>query len=106
MRGNAYGPEIRSALADLTALALERERSARLDGVSKAIGRWKRGRIGSDEALEEVRRTAGGPEVSWHRDADPGVPVAHAVAMGLLSRSDIPDRVWESIEILVTLAGI
>jgi hypothetical protein len=60
----------------------------------------------SSEALEEIRRAAGGAEASWCRDADPGVPVAHAVAVGLLKREEIPDRVWESIEVLVTLAGI
>lgn len=106
MKSRSYNSEVIAELAELTELALERERSARLEDVSKAVNRWKRGRLGSADALEDVRRSAGLPELSWHRNADPGVPVAHAVSKGLLSREDISDRVWKSIEVLVTLAGI
>ncbi len=106
MKNRSYDSKILKELAELTELALERERSARLDDVSKSLNRWKKGGIGSAEALENIRRSAGTPEVSWHKDADPGVPVAHAVAMGLLFREDLSDGVWNSIEVLITLAGI
>ena len=106
MKDRRYDPGTITALAGLTELALERERTSRLEEAERTVGRWKRGRIAAAEALEELRRTAAVPDASWHKDADPGVPVAYAVAVGLLTRDDIPDGVWNSIEVLITLAGI
>jgi hypothetical protein len=101
-----YDPEVLTSLAALTELATGREQSVRLEAIAKVVNRWKRKRLEASEALEEIRRAVAGVEAAWSQNADPGVPVAHAVAVGLLEREEIPEGVWESIEVLVTLAEI
>ena len=106
MSERRYTQAVRRELSRLVELAAARESESRLKEISSLVNRWKKGSTASSDALIEISRLSGSSPVTWSDGADPGVPVAHAVAVGFLDRKDISDSAWKAIEILITLAGI
>jgi hypothetical protein len=106
MSERRYTQMVKRELVRLADLASERESESRLREISAMVNRWKKGSTGSFDALGEIQRLSGTSPVTWSHGADPGVPVAHAVAAGYLKRKDFSDASWKAVEVLVTLAEI
>jgi hypothetical protein len=101
-----YDNEIDIELKNLILKAETKEMESRLRSVSTAVNRWKKGSQDALSTLSEVKRLAGSPSISWAEGADPGVAVAHALNSGLLEKTDISEKTWKAIEVLVTLVEI
>ena len=106
MNERRYTQAVRRELNHLVELASGRESESRLREISTLLNRWKKGNMASTDALAEISHLSGSSPVTWSDGADPGEPVAHAVATGLLDRKDLSDSAWKAIEFLITLAGI
>lgn len=106
MSSRRYSDEVKRELDELILRASERIEIDTLKTIARVISRWKRDRITPQNALDEIRRLASSRDMPWTREADPGVPVAHALSRGILHRSDLSDQAWLSIEYLVALAEI
>lgn len=106
MNERRYTQTVRREFIRLAGLASEREADSRLKEISRMVNRWKKGSTPSADALAEIKHLSGASPIIWSEGADPGVPVAHAVAAGFLVRSDFSDTAWNAIEVLVTVAEI
>ena len=106
MNERRYSQTVRREFLRLAGLASQREADVRLKEISTMVNRWKKGSTVSADALAEIKHLSGASPISWTEGADPGVPVAHAVAAGYLVRGDFSDSAWRAIEVLVTLAEI
>ena len=104
MSEKRYAPEVKKELMHLARIAEERAEIKMLKNISTVVNRWKKGTLTPAGALTDIRRLTRAKEAAWSEDADPGVPVAHALAGGTLDRSDLSDQAWYSIDLLVTLA--
>lgn len=106
MKERRYSQTVRREFLGLIGLASEREADSRLKEISTMVNRWKKGSTTSSDAIAEIKHLSGTSPISWSVGADPGVPVAHAVAAGYLVRKDFSDSAWNAIEVLVTVAEI
>jgi len=106
MSERVYSQAMRNELNSLMELAASRERESRLRKISTAVQRWKRGRNSARRTLLEIRGLSTSSHGIWTSGADPGMPIAHALAAGYLQREDISDNTWKMIEVLVTLAEV
>ena len=106
MSDRRYTQAVRRELSLLAELAAARGSDNRLKEISTVINRWKKGNSNSSDALAEINHLSGTLPVTWSDGADPGVPVAHAVAVGYLNRKDFSDPAWKAIEVFITLAEI
>lgn len=106
MSSRRYSDEVKRELGELILIAAERMEIDTLKSMARVISRWKRDRITPSDALDEIRRLAASRDMPWTKEADPGVPVAHALSRGILDRSDLSDQAWLSIEYLAALAEI
>jgi len=104
--GRVYSKAVESELRDLVEVARQRQVEHRLREFQRLINRWKRGRSAPDETLEEIRRRAADALAPWSDDADPGVPVAHAISAGWLSGDELSDQARQSIDVHITRAEI
>ena len=101
-----YNPEVRKELKRLTDIATERDSESRLRQLAALLDDWRDGKVGPNDALQAVRSFPVDSSGSWLEGSDPGMPVAHAVARGLIKREEVPPATWAAIEILVTLADL
>lgn len=106
MNERRYTQVVRREFLRLSGLAFEREADSRLKEIVTTVNRWKKGGTGSADALAEIKHLSAASPIIWTEGVDPGVPVAHAVAAGFLTRSDFTDSAWKAIEVLVTVAEI
>ncbi len=104
MSERSYTKAVEKELIQAAQTAAVREAEKRIKDIADIAARWKKGRLAADAALESIRQTANAPAASWLSEADPGVPVAHGISMGLLTRKDLSAKAWKAVEVLVTLA--
>ncbi len=104
MSWHNYSAKVGKDLHRLTLLAQTRLKVVNLTSIMTIIKKWQDGEISEDGALESISKLLIKKEPSWSEGADPGVPVAQAVTESVLSREDMDDETWLSIEHLVTLA--
>jgi len=81
-----------------------------LENLGKEFDRWRKKRIGADalEASIEKHKTFRREQLEKHyrEDGDPGIPVAEAIARGVLRREDLSADAYNAIEILIDLVNI
>lgn len=106
MSDQRYSAEVKDELDQLALIASQRIKINTLKTIFRVINRWKRDKITPSDAFDEIRRLAALRDLPWAREADPGVPVAHALSQGILERGDLSEQAWLSIEYLVVLAEI
>ncbi len=104
MSGRKYSAKVGKSLHRLSLLAQTRRKVDKLASIITIIEKWQGEEISEDDALESISKLMMKKRPSWSEGVDPGVPVAHAVTESVLSREDMDDETWLSIEHLVTLA--
>lgn len=103
MTRGSYSVKVEKELHRLTQLAQTRCREIHLQSILATITRWQNGEVSADMALEEISELTVIKEPHWSEEADPGVPVAQALADSVLRREDVDEGAWRSIEYLVAL---
>lgn len=97
-----YPKAIKRQLRELMALAYERELAQALTKLDEHFAAWKRGEINPFELSDLIhqfhQKTARELFNRYDTRGDQDMIVSGSVAIGILSRSDIPDEVWPHIE--------
>lgn len=97
--------QIKRQLRELNAKAYQIEVSAELDKLWTQFTEWKAGRIGPWELTETIHKyhnhTARELYNLYETTVNLRLNVGRAVALGLLSREEIPASVWPHIESVV-----
>ncbi len=106
MSERKYTKAVEKELIQAVRTAAERESEERIKNIADFTRRWENGQLDVNEALDNIQRLVNLQPVSWLSEADPGVPVAHGVSMGLISQKDLSPAAWKAIEVLVTVAEI
>ena len=92
---------IRKNLRELKIEAHEREIKKHLIELSKKFDKWKKDNMTSGELSVHIHEYDKGPSkwmMDFYNDMDDDTKVARAVAIGLLSREEVPDDILELIE--------
>ncbi len=87
----------RRKLRELAALAHDRELSLELEKLEDAFRRWRSGEIDPHQLNDLIHAFHQGPSqklFSSYAHSDSTVPVAAAVARGVIARSEVPDDVF------------
>lgn len=106
MSQRPYSADVEKELLRLTRLSSIRLEEYHLNSIAAVISRWQKDAISVKDALAEIRKFVLFKKPEWAEGADLGVPVAQALADGVLTRADLSDEAWSAIEYLVTLVEI
>ncbi len=99
---------MKRVLRDLSMKAHEEELRRGLLPLAQAFDDWRDGKISSGELTEIIHEFHQGSARDLFVRYNRGVltaNVAHAVASGILSRSDVPEEALEYLEGLITFYG-
>jgi hypothetical protein len=97
----------RRSIRDLAALAHERELSAELGLLEAAFRRWRERELEPLELNELIHAFHQGPSRKLYvayTDSEPVLPVAFAIARGILAEAEVPEHVREFIAPSVAFA--
>ena len=101
----SYSKSIRKKLRELKMEAHEREIKSHLIELSKKFDEWKQDKIGSGDLSVHIHEYDKGPSkwmFGFYNNLDPEANIARAVALGFLSRDEVPDEILEDIENQIT----
>ena len=106
MSDSKYTRAVERELARVGRLVEDRRNEARLQEISSSVAAWKKKKLCTPRALEDIRRVVQAVPPPWSEEADPGVPVAQGIAEGLLTRKDLSDAAWKAGEVLVAVVEV
>jgi len=110
MTMNDYSKKVKRELIHLRKIASKIAQDRELDLLYREFERWKKKEIGAEILEQAILRHKGFRkevlEKCYREDGDPGLPVAEALVRGDLSKEDLSAEAYDSIEILINLAGI
>lgn len=92
---------IQKKLRELKIEAHEREIKKHLVDLSKKFDKWKKDKLTSGELSIHIHEYDKGPQewmMNFYNTMEDETKVARAVAIGLLSRDEVPDDILELIE--------
>jgi len=96
---------IRKKVRELKIEAHEREIKKHLIELSKKFESWEKGKMSSGELSVHIHEYDTGPSkwmMGFYNDMPPEVNIARAVAIGLISRDEVPEAIIEIIEDEIT----
>ena len=101
-----YTKAVERELIRLSKLAAERQDEARLKEIAASVATWKKKKLSTGNALDDIRRVVQAVPPPWSEAADPGVPVAQGIAEGLIVKKDLSAAAWKAVEVLVAVAEV